>query len=341
MSEAFEKEREINYMDKAVCRGDKTSITTSLTNDITNTKENIKSNNDILLNFGDNQEYSDYFENNVDFDLDSFKFGNSPKNIEPINFDESSNIPFLNFNDINNNSLKNPFSLGLNDDEKTIQPPSYEELTLIVKEEINEPKKDVKFYTKHKRMGRIPNNLENTIGDHTKYSIDNIERKVKVNFYESIIDYANELIKEFQSQNGNGTYCLLNDIDSKIKKQSSQKENLKLLENTVRDMLSANISSKFSTFSPNYNKKVIDKIYRDGKATEVISFLNTKVLLLYNQFINDDKKNGKFKTLEYHIESLKEKDDENYLKKFVLTAKNFEKNMRNKKPREKKKKKNI
>lgn len=341
MSEAFEKEREINYMDKAVCRGDKTSITTSLTNDITNTKENMNSNNDILLNFGYNQEDSAYFENNVDFDLDSFKFSNSPKNIEPINFDESSSNHFLNFNDINNNSLKNPFSFGLNDDERTIQPPSYEDLTLLIKDQIIEPKKDVKFYTKHKKMGRIPNNLENTIGDHTKYSTDNIERKVKVNFYESIKDFANDLIKEFQSQNGNGTYCLLNDIDSKIKKQSSQKENLKLLENTVRDMLSASISSKFKNFSPNYNKEVIDKIYREGKATEVISFLNTKVLLLYNQFINDDKKNGKFKTLEYHIESLKEEEDENYLEAVVLTAKNFEKNTRIKKPREKKKKKDI
>jgi len=335
MSETFKKEREINYMDKAVCNGDKTCFTTSLTNDITNIEESWNSNNDILLNFGDSQEDSDYFENNAEFYLETFKFSNSSKNIEPINFDENSNNPFLNFNGINNNSLKNPFSLGLNnDDERTIQPPSYED-------QIIEPKKDIKFYTKHKRMGRIPNDLEYTKGDHTKYSTDNIERKVKVCFYGSTKDYANELIKEFQSQNGNGTYCLLNDIDSKIKKQSLQKENLKLLENTVRDMLSANISSKFSTFPPNYNKKLIDNIYREGKATEVISFLNTKVLFLYNQFINDDKKNGKFKTLAYHIESLKEKDDENYLEAVVLTAKNFVETTKNKRPREKKKKKHI
>jgi hypothetical protein len=156
------------------------------------------------------------------------------------------------------------------------------------------------------------------------------------------LDCSNELIKTHNdSQNGNETYPLLKDIDSQIKKQSSKTENLKLLDNTVKDMFYEKISSKFKNFPPDYNIKLIDKIYQEGKAKEVISFLDTKVLLLYKRFIEDDKTSGKFKTLAYHIERMKEKEkklDKDYLDAFISTAKNFEANTREKKSRKRKKK---
>ena len=188
----------------------------------------------------------------------------------------------------------------------------------------------------------IPNECENIKGKHTKYATDNIEKRIKVFFYDSILYCSNEQIKIYnQSQNGDGVYPLLKDIDSKIKKQSSKTENLKLLDNTVRDMLYQTISSKFEKFPPDYNIKLIDKIYREGKAKEVISFLNMKVLSLYNRFIEDDKANGKFNPLTYHIERLKKKEkklDNDYLEAIVSTAKNFEANTREKKSRKRKKK---
>ena len=54
-------------------------------------------------------------------------------------------------------------------------------------------------------------------------------------FYESTLEYLNELIKKYnQSQNGDGVYPQLKDIDSQIKKQFSKTENLKLLDNSIR-----------------------------------------------------------------------------------------------------------
>ena len=357
MTELFEKVKTESNMSKAFYNRDKINFNTNLTNDITNQRENLNLNDDFLLcNFKENQEESclEYFDNRELDDIQRilfpgdenppFKYDFDPINNNSINLEENPKSFSSNFIDINNNSLKNSLYVDLNDGlikngEGTIQLPSFIDLDISVTDALYKQKKEVKFCKKHDRRGRIPKRMENIIGEHTKETNDNIETRVKVLFYESMTDYANELIEEYQSQNGKGTYSLLKGIDYKIKKQSSKKDNLKILENTARDMLSAKISPKYLNFAPDYNKKVIDKIYREGKAKEIISFLDKKVLLFYNQFIEDDKKSTKFKTLAYHIESLKEKEDQNYLESVVSTAKNFEENTRRKKSRKKKKKK--
>jgi hypothetical protein len=360
--EAFEKVQKKNKTYKTFRNMDKININTALTNDITNALENLNSHNDILCNSRDNQEEytSAYFDNNIElyedprfvcYDDESlmsqFKSDTAPINNETINLEENS-ISSLSFNDINNNFLMDSDFFGLNDDlninehKRTIKPPSFFDLKTLFKDTLCEQKKiPTKFCLLNNKRGRISKKSQNIKGLHTKEDKDNIERRVKVFFYESILDYGNELIREYQSQNGVGTYPLLKDIHSKIKKKSSKKDNLKLLENNVRDMLSQKISSKYTKFPSDYNKKVIDKIYREGKAKEIINFLNNKVLILYNKFIENGKKSDKFKTLAFYIESLKEESDENYLESVVTTAKNFEENIRKKRSKENKKKKDI
>ena len=360
MIEAFEKAKKENKAYKAFSNMDKININTDLTNDITNALENMNSHNDILCYSRENQEEftSAYFDNSIELDEDprlacddeeslmsQFKSGIIPKNNETNNLEENS-ISCSSFNDINNNFLKDSDFFDFNDDliihddQRTIKPPSIFELKMLFKDTLYEQKKsDIKFFLLNNKKGRISKKSQYIKGVHTKIDTDNIERRVKVFFYDSILDYGNELIGKYQSQNGIGTYPLLKDIHSKIKKQSSKKANLKLFENNVRDMLSQKISSKYTKFPSDFNKKVIDKIYREGKAKEIISFLNKKVLILYNKFIENGKKSDKFKTLEFYIESLKEESDKNYLESVVSTAKNFEENIRKKNSRGKKKKK--
>ena len=362
MIEAFEKAKKENKAYKAFSNMDKININTDLTNDITNALENMNSHNDILCYSRENQEEftSAYFDNSIELDEDprlacddeeslmsQFKSGIIPKNNETNNLEENS-ISCSSFNDINNNFLKDSDFFDFNDDliihddQRTIKPPSIFELKMLFKDTLYEQKKsDIKFFLLNNKKGRISKKSQYIKGVHTKIDTDNIERRVKVFFYDSILDYGNELIGKYQSQNGIGTYPLLKDIHSKIKKQSSKKANLKLFENNVRDMLSQKISSKYTKFPSDFNKKVIDKIYREGKAKEIISFLNKKVLILYNKFIENGKKSDKFKTLEFYIESLKEESDKNYLESVVSTAKNFEENIRKKRSRENKKKKDI
>ena len=362
MIEAFEKAKKENKTYKTFGNMDKININTDLTNDITNALENMNSYNDILGYSRENQEEytSAYFDNNIELDEDprlacddeeslmsQFKSGNTPINNEINNLEENS-ISSSSFNDINNNFIKDSDFFDFNDDliihddQRTIKPPTFFELKKLFKDTLYEQKKsDIKFCLLNNKRGRISKKSQYIKGLHTKIDTDNIERRVKVFFYDSILDYGNELIGKYQSQNGIGTYPLLKDIHSKIKKQSSKKANLKLFENNVRDMLSQKISSKYTKFPSDFNKKVIDKIYREGKAKEIISFLNKKVLILYNKFIENDKKSDEFKTLAFYIESLKKESDKNYLESVVSTAKNFEENIRKKRPRENKKKKDI
>lgn len=330
MSKKFKQE---NYMNKDFCNRDILNSKITLTNETTNTRENLNQNDDYLSLFREEQEeyYLDNFNKGLELDegMENFWYFND-NTIFGINQEAEH---------------KNSDNSSLNFDYINIFP-TYDENIILPSNIDPQNESNIKkriFSLINKKRGRISKECENIKGEHTKNSTDNIERRNKVCFYDSTLDGTNERIKIYnQSQNGDGVYPLLKDIDSEIKKQSSKTENLKLLDNTVKDMLCEKISSKFKNFPPDYNKKLIDRIYREGKAKEVISFLNMKVLSLYNRYIEDDKTVGNFKTLAYHIERLREKEenlDNNYLETFISTAKNFEANIREKKARKRKKNK--
>jgi len=359
MSETITNLKLENNMSKGFFEEDKININTALTNDITNTRKIFNPiDNDSLSYFGENQQdfYSDNYNNDLELDekMENDRWWGNENTIFQI--DQQDNTPinpktnniynyYGNFSLGDNNSNDNtpiPSPKNSNpDDGKTIQ---FTDLNIFYNYPLPQPeeKRKVKFLFVNNKRGRIPNEYKNIIiGSHTKKSIDNIERRVKVIFYDSTLECINELIKAYnQSQSGNEAYPQLKDIYSKIKKESSKKENLNLFNNNVSNMLSKKISPKFKNFPPDYNIQLIDRIYQEGKAKEVISFLDKSALLLYNQFIGDDKRGGTFKPLSYHIDVLKEKNlDKNYLDLIVETAKNFETNTNNKKPRDRKKKK--
>ena len=359
MSETIINLKLENNKSKGFCKGDKININTALTNDITNARKIFNPiDNDSLSYFGENQQefYSDNYNNGLELDeqMENDRWWGNENTIFQI--DQQDNTPsshntnniynyYGNFSLGDNNSNDNtPIQSPMNsnpDDGETIQ---FTDLNIFYNYPLPQPeaKREVKFLFANNKRGRIPNESKNIIiGDHTKESIDNIERRVKVIFYDSTLECANELIKAYnQSQSGNEAYLQLKDIYSKIKKESSKNENLNLFNNNVRNMLSKKISPKFKNIPPDYNIQLIDRIYQEGKAKEVISFLDKSALLLYNQFIGDDERGRIFKPLSYHIDVLKEKNlDKNYLDLIVETAKNFWENTNKKKPRDRKKKK--
>ena len=357
MSETIKNLKLKNNIYKSLCDEDKINMSTALTNDITNSRNIFNSiDKDCLSYLGENLQefYSDNYNNGLELDeqMEKDRWWGNENTIFQI--DQQDNTPinpntnniynnYDNFSLEDNNSNDNtpiPIPMVSNSaDNETIQ---FTDLNILHNYPLPEPeKKVVKFLFANNKRGRIPKEAVNIKGDHTKESPDNIERRVKVLFYDSTLKCTNEIIEAFnQSHNRNEPYPKLKDIHSKIKKESSQKENLNLFDNNVRNMLSQKISPKFTTFSPDFNIKVIDRIYQEGKAKEVISFLDENVALLYRQFIGDDKINGIFQPLSYHIEKMKEiNQDKNYLDLIVSTAKIFEEKTRNKIPRDRKKKK--
>ena len=173
---------------------------------------------------------------------------------------------------------------------------------------------------------------------HDKFGQDNIIRKIKRAFIKSLIDYINKIYGEYQRRNNHKNIKkLLKRISPKTVTEIKKQNNLKWLNSTIKDILSKEISTKYKDNNGfyNYNEKQINKLFKDGKAKDVIDILEKTVRDLYNIFINKEDNNETlegFETLEDNIQNIREKmkkegkfDIESYLYKYRTTAKNFEK----------------
>ena len=204
-------------------------------------------------------------------------------------------------------------------------------------------KKIFKIGKDNKNKGRIKKNT-NFIGKHDKFSEDNIIRKFKGRFIEKCRIYINKEYKRFLSKNSIETKnikILLQRISPKLTKKIKKEDNLKWLNSKLYIMFSEKVSVKCSLYESDYNKKEIQKLFRENEAKNVINILNRSVKEMLNAFIqnkipgfasiNDDIKELKEKMKKDNQENIKE-----YLIKYRNTALNFEsifinKNSRNNK----------
>ena len=123
---------------------------------------------------------------------------------------------------------------------------------------------------------------------HDKFGQDNIIRKIKRAFIKSLIDYINKIYDEYQRRNNHKNIKkLLKRISPKTVTEIKKQNNLKWLNLTIKDILSKEISSKYKDNNGfyNYNEKQINKLFKDGKAKDVIDILEKTVRDLYNIFI--------------------------------------------------------
>ena len=109
-----------------------------------------------------------------------------------------------------------------------------------------------------------------------------------------------------------------------------KEDNLKWLNSKLYEIFSENISVKYCIYETDYNKKAIEKIYKENEAKNVIEILNKPVRFMYNAFIQNIKIPG-FDNLDEDINELKikmekdnEEDIEEYLRKYESIAKNLE-----------------
>ena len=197
---------------------------------------------------------------------------------------------------------------------------------------------------KIKKKGRIPKNATNFKGKHNKMTDDNIIRKIKAKFYNNIVDYINILyeksskkIKQYSKEIRFTKF--LQKIISSESKVIKKKDNLNWFSLKIKDILSAKISSKFTKYRSNYNKKNIERVYKDNKLKDLIEVLEKSVRNVYYDYCHDIKAEG-LKTLENDINEIREemKNDEEeeideYSVKFKEIALNLEKKFRKKRDR--------
>ena len=203
----------------------------------------------------------------------------------------------------------------------------------LEKEENNEFLSKKRFFNIDikKKTGRKPKIL-GSISYHTKFSHDNILRKIKVKFFHKIINYLNSIIISKYRTKIN----TLKNLKGDISQNNTINFNKQLLNSKLKDIfLNNKINGKFKIYESSYNKTIIEKIYKEN-IQELIDILEITFFDAFKIFRdkNEVQKLNGLEKLDTVIEEIKSKDNnEDYIKKFREIAMNFENNYLNKEAR--------
>ena len=113
-------------------------------------------------------------------------------------------------------------------------------------------------------------NGEDTLGSHNKDCPDNIIKKIKAFFFSSVIEYVQKFINRYK-QNLKTDIKLLT-LDYKNVNKLEKKFNIKLLEASLQDLISLDISSKYKIHENNkdWNKKMIKNVLEKEQNNAII-----------------------------------------------------------------------
>ena len=227
-----------------------------------------------------------------------------------------------NENNINESSI-NGIKFGINNNKNEKKYLIIEKTNDLSIELNNKENKNVFQINLRKKAGRKPkSSVSKSL--HTKFSKDNILRKVKVKFFHKLINYLNSII----ISKNNNKLKKFKPLIGKISQDNTINFNQKLLNSKLKDIFSLyEINGKFRLFGKNYNKIVVDKIYEE-KIKELIDVLEMTFLEVFTIFRDLDE-TEKLKGLE-KVDSVireinnKEEVDQKYIKDFKEAVMRFE-----------------
>ena len=296
---------------------------------------------------GDKEKYLNVYNLDNSFDENSnMIFDSEDQNVmDDFNFENDfekmkENTGFIEFD---NNSKKNEI-ITINNKSTVIS---------TKKEKIFSINKIKKI---NKKLGRkkLTDNKETKVL-HDKYSFDNTVRKIKAKLFNAILAILNKSLE--QEENNNNTQqrkrkikvrngCFLK-IEQKTIINTNIKDNLELLNTTLKKIFSRDVGKKvanYSIYGENYNKNLIKKIEENNK-----KYKNTNDILnmTFFQCLEHFRKSEYYEELsglelEYDniINEMKKTEEENYVDSFKAYLKTYEKIYENKRPKNKKAKKN-
>ena len=277
--------------------------------------------------------------------LNNEKNDNSDKNIM-INNDYKEKDFYL-FNNTSNDNLLKLDSLSEQNFNDSIESSNKNKsfyfivcgLPLYLGEKDTYKKEKIFHITKkNKKIGRIKKNSLLT-GKHNKLSQDNIIRKIKGRFHEKVRIYINNEYKNYLLNKNKklSKIIFLKKINPKVSRKIRKEDNLKWFQSKICEIFSENVSLRYSSFSPDSNKKKIKRVISLNEAKGVVEILNTTVETLFDKYISNESIPG-FKTLKDDIEELElqmrnenQEGIEEYLKKYEYIATNMKKKKKNKK----------
>ena len=281
-----------------------------------------------------------YNENNNDYfkvqekrfnDMNDDKYGE--ENIEnqvgvnaPIPLDEEKIFAKKGLTEINKSSLKTSSSTKFSKDGPIFK---------ISKE------------FKENLVGRKRKN--NVGGKHSKFSYDNVTRKFKTKFFDSLLTFLNASLISVQIENPKKyskkilySKPFFLKIDQEIIKDINVEPNQNLIKSTLKEIFSNNVSKKVENYGLDYNKNLIEKIYSEKIQKKTIDILEKTFLECLEQF-RGSKQYSELEGLEKEyknvINGLKENGEtDEYIEIFKDFVGRFEEYYGNKKGRPPKKK---
>jgi len=295
------------------------------------------------------------FDPSLSFDENEFKFNKNDNTREILLLNklikekDYYNVQYLlgnnqlkleNYTEPNNNftllstyNTQNPYNL-----DNAIVPPNEQ---VKIYKGIFQKEKIFNIVKINKKIGRIKK-YSLLKGKHDKLSQDNIIRKIKGRFHEKLRLYINEEYKKYISKKYIKKRKIKNwlkKINPKVSRKIKKEENMKWFKLKIYEIFSENVSIRYSSSSPDYNKKKINNLFSLGDANDLIEILNSNVEDYFDKYVNDEKIEG-FKTLKDDIkelradmESSKQNNINEYLKKYEYTAKNLKEIFNKKNPR--------
>jgi hypothetical protein len=161
-------------------------------------------------------------------------------------------------------------------------------------------------------------------GRHKKDCPDNIVKKIKAFLFTSVIEYVENYIN---SQNIIEK-IKLQKLDYKYVNNLKKEDNVKLLNEPLKNIVSLESSSRYTKGSDKYwNKKMIKKILDKEKNNEKInSLLNMRFSIWIDIFTCRQKweNNIQFDKINNYLEKIQDENDSQYFSKFIFYLFNYQ-----------------
>ena len=290
----------------------------------------------------DNNNYQLKFDSEEDYDIN---FNDNNNN----NFFNISNDPNYKCNEIeqkniiSNNSFSiDTFNFAIIDEKNDLTINSNQEKMKITSDEVQLPKK-LGRKTKRKPVINPENNNDNNNDNnninnsivHDKFADDNMKKKCKNIVLKCILEFINNKIKKLYNNDiGHGNYEKnLKTLGEKSKMTTTADSYSDFMKKKLKDIFSEKISIKYSNFSPEHNKMIIESLIKEKDDSKKSYFGE-----LFDLTFEDCLKNFRgdtdlevlkgFKNLDFVKEELVKKSEENgeeYFKYFAYYIKNYEK----------------
>ena len=161
---------------------------------------------------------------------------------------------------------------------------------------------------------------------HDKFASDNVVRKIKSTLFEILRRYINSSIKPYKNNKSNQniekmeTTPFLVKINQKTILDTSKKSNIELIDSSLQDIFSRDVSVKMKNYGIDKNRKTIQEIIKNNqkRTMEILNmtleqcfdhltgkcFYNELAGLEFDNIINELKNKGE--TDEFYIQSFTE-----------------------------------